>query len=38
VDRSALNQRKKEAESRGLTADTPIRDEKAKLKAELTSG
>lgn len=35
VDRSTLNQHKTEAESRGLTADTPIRDPLAKAKAEL---
>lgn len=37
VDRTGLNARKLEADKRGLTADTPIRDELSKAKAELTA-
>jgi transposase-like protein len=36
-DRTTLNQRKKEAEERGLSADTPIRNPLEKAKAELKS-
>src|SRR5882724_2175983 len=36
-DRNSLNERINEAKKRGLTADTPIRDELSKTKAELVS-
>ena len=37
VNRNQLNEHVSEAKARGLTADTPIRDELAKTKAELVS-